>query len=116
MARSDSTDFRRIQDNQGDIAEISEWGYTYSGDAVHRRVNVDREYHICYEFVAVPAGSTVTLTICTNGKFPHGEFKISSNAEFSYNFDVGTLAPDVGATPIYPFNLNRGINLSRAVA
>lgn len=116
MARSDNTDFRRIQDNDGDIAEISPWGYTYTAGAVHNRINKDVEYHICYEFVTVPAGSTVTFTICTNAKFPHGDLKISSNAEFSYDFDVGTTHPDGGATQVYPFNLNRGVNLSRAVA
>ena len=117
MTRSTNTDFRRIQDQQGDTAEIDESGYTFSGDAVHRRINIDEEYFVCYEFAEVGAGSTVTLSIMTNGKFPHGTIRIASNAEFSYEIELSTVTTEpAGASQIYPHNLNRGCNHNRAVA
>jgi len=117
MARSSNTDFRRIQDQQGDTKEISPWGYDYAEKAVQRRVHIDREYFVCYQWDSVGAGSTVTLSIMTNGKFPHGTFTIEAESELSYDIQLSTttLQP-AGSTQVYPHNLNRGCNHTRAVA
>ena len=116
MTRSTNTDFRRIQDDEGDNIEVNPDGNIWAGTDTHLRVNKDVEYFLCHEFVSVASESTVTLSIMTNGKFPHGEIRMASNAEFSYTIELSTVTTEPSGTSIYPFNLNRGCNHNRAVA
>ena len=109
-------DKRRIQDSDGDEVEISSLGYTFSAEAGHARINNDREYFVQHTWSAVTAGSEVTFTIVTNAKYPHGYYRIASNAEFSYSFDLGLAKPGLMSTEVFPRNLNRGVNLNRSVA
>ena len=104
----------KINDSDEDEIQISEVGNIFSSTAIHLRINSDKEYFVCYEWVAVAGGSTVTLSIVTLDTHPHGELKIASNEEFSYKIDVGTTPPD--GEEIYPHNLNRACNKNRCEA
>lgn len=112
-----ATDKRRIQDSQGDELCINKTGFIFTDEGDHGRTSLDVRFYYGHEFTSVSAGSTVTVTICTNEKFPHGQFLISSDNAFSFDLELSNAACSaINGTQDYQFNVNRGKNNARSVA
>lgn len=117
MPKSRSPDFRRIQDNEGDYIRVTGNGSIFADDGEHARTAFDERYFYSHEWTSVGAGSTVTMTIYTGTKFPHGIFVINSDNEISYNFELcNSSASEINGTQDYQFNINRGKNNKNSVA
>ena len=117
MSFKNRPDFRRIQDSEGDFMRISSVGAIFADPGSHARTGFDKRFFYGHEFSAVGSGSTVSITIYTSNKFPHGQFFVTSNDDFSYNFELSTASKgDINGTIDYQYNVNRGRNHDRSVA
>jgi len=112
-----ATDKRRIQDSDGSSLKINDIGAIIAATDAHERTAQDVEFFYEHEFVNVAAGSTVTIAIVTNSKFPHGHMLLQSDNELSMDLVLSTATPgEIDGTQDYQFNINRGANHERSVA
>ena len=113
-----ATDKRRIQDSDGSNMAVNDIGAIIASPDLQERVAQDVEYSFYHEWSSVTAGSTVTITIVTNSKFPHGTFSIKSDnaARAVLTLSSTTDTTLINGTQDYQFNLNRGANHNRSVA
>jgi len=113
-----ATDKRRIQDSDGSNLAINDIGAIIAAPDEHERTAQDVEFFYQHEFVNVTAGSTVTIAIVTNSKFPHGHMLVNSDNDLSMDLTLSTVTPGTftGGTQDYQFNINRGANHERSVA
>jgi len=117
MAKSNQTDYRRIQDTDGSKMAVNDIGAIIASPDGHERTAQDVQFFYQHNFTAVAAGSTVTIAVVTNEKFPHGHMYISSDNDWTFELTLSTATPgEIDGTQDYQFNINRGANHERSVA
>ena len=116
MAKSNQTDYRRIQDTDGSEVAVNDIGAIIAAQDSHERTAQDVEYYYEHVFTDVAAGSTVTVTVLTNSKFPHGNMSIDCDNSWEAELSLSTSTDPTGGTQDYQFNINRGANHERSVA
>lgn len=116
MAKSEQPDYRRIQDTDGSKLKINDIGALIAAKDLHERTAQDKMFYYEHLYTGVAAGSTVTLVILTNSKFPHGEMLIDSDNAYTSTFELSKVSDVTGGSIDYQFNMNRGANHERSVA
>lgn len=113
-----STKDRTISDLEGDTVKVNGVGAIFADKGDHARTAFDKRFFYEHDFASVAAGSTVTVTIYTNSKAPHGAMHIKGEDELSYTVRLSSTTDTslINGTQDYQFNINRGKNNVNSVA